>query len=92
MRAKDFAVFDADSHVVEPPALWEKNVSTRITARSASMHCGGMKGWAAMRPGNSPSSRLARPKPRFARQNRSNRQLLQSTQSNDRWTAFFQRL
>ena len=21
---KDFAVFDADSHVVEPPALWEK--------------------------------------------------------------------
>jgi len=21
---KDFIVFDADSHVVEPPALWEK--------------------------------------------------------------------
>src|SRR5580700_5944185 len=24
MATKDFAVFDADSHVVEPPALWEK--------------------------------------------------------------------
>ena len=24
MTTKDFAVFDADSHVVEPPALWEK--------------------------------------------------------------------
>ena len=24
MTIKDFAVFDADSHVVEPPALWEK--------------------------------------------------------------------
>jgi hypothetical protein len=24
MTAKDFAVFDGDSHVVEPPALWEK--------------------------------------------------------------------
>ena len=22
--AKDFAVFDSDSHVVEPPALWGK--------------------------------------------------------------------
>src|SRR5713226_5680488 len=24
MTTKDFVVFDADSHVVEPPALWEK--------------------------------------------------------------------
>ena len=24
MTNKDFAVFDSDSHVVEPPALWEK--------------------------------------------------------------------
>jgi hypothetical protein len=24
MTTKDFPVFDADSHVVEPPALWEK--------------------------------------------------------------------
>ena len=24
MATKDFVVFDADSHVVEPPALWEK--------------------------------------------------------------------
>ena len=24
MTTKDFLVFDADSHVVEPPALWEK--------------------------------------------------------------------
>ena len=24
MTTKDFAVFDGDSHVVEPPALWEK--------------------------------------------------------------------
>jgi predicted TIM-barrel fold metal-dependent hydrolase len=24
MKTKDFSVFDADSHVVEPPALWEK--------------------------------------------------------------------
>ena len=24
MTIKDFAVLDADSHVVEPPALWEK--------------------------------------------------------------------
>ena len=24
MATKDFAVFDSDSHVVEPPALWEK--------------------------------------------------------------------
>jgi hypothetical protein len=24
MATKDFVVFDGDSHVVEPPALWEK--------------------------------------------------------------------
>jgi hypothetical protein len=24
MTTKDFAVFDADKHVVEPPELWEK--------------------------------------------------------------------
>jgi hypothetical protein len=24
MATKDFIVFDSDSHVVEPPALWEK--------------------------------------------------------------------
>jgi hypothetical protein len=24
MATKDFAVFDSDSHVVEPPELWEK--------------------------------------------------------------------
>ena len=24
MATKDFAVFDSDSHVVEPPALWER--------------------------------------------------------------------
>ena len=24
METKDFVVFDGDSHVVEPPALWEK--------------------------------------------------------------------
>ncbi len=24
MMTKDFAVFDGDSHVVEPPELWEK--------------------------------------------------------------------
>ena len=24
MATKNFAVFDSDSHVVEPPALWEK--------------------------------------------------------------------
>ena len=24
MPTKDFTVFDSDSHVVEPPALWEK--------------------------------------------------------------------
>ena len=24
MIANDFSVFDGDSHVVEPPALWEK--------------------------------------------------------------------
>jgi len=24
MMTKDFAVFDGDSHVVEPPGLWEK--------------------------------------------------------------------
>ena len=24
MTTKDFIVFDGDSHVVEPPALWEK--------------------------------------------------------------------
>ena len=26
MTTKDFAVFDSDSHVVEPPALWEKYI------------------------------------------------------------------
>jgi hypothetical protein len=24
MATKDFVVFDSDSHVVEPPAMWEK--------------------------------------------------------------------
>src|SRR5215472_8759169 len=28
MTTKDFVVFDADSHVVEPPALWEKEYRT----------------------------------------------------------------
>jgi len=26
MRTKSFAVFDSDSHVVEPPVLWEKHL------------------------------------------------------------------
>jgi hypothetical protein len=29
---KDFAVFDADSHVVEPPALWEKYLDLEYRA------------------------------------------------------------
>jgi hypothetical protein len=43
MMTNEFAVFDGDSHVIEPPALWEK-YSNRNTVCSASTRCGGMKG------------------------------------------------
>jgi hypothetical protein len=43
MATKDFIVFDSDSHVVEPPALWEK-YSIPSTARSVNTRCGGKRG------------------------------------------------
>ena len=33
MTTKDFPVFDADSHVVEPPALWEKYLDPEYRER-----------------------------------------------------------
>jgi len=42
MTTKDFVVFDGDSHVVEPPALWEKYLEPN-TARSASTRCSARK-------------------------------------------------
>jgi hypothetical protein len=41
MTTKDFPVFDADSHVVEPPTLWQKYLDPEY--RSASRLCGGRK-------------------------------------------------
>ena len=32
MATKDFVVFDSDSHVVEPPALWEKYLDPEYRA------------------------------------------------------------
>jgi hypothetical protein len=32
MATRDFVVFDSDSHVVEPPALWEKHLDPEYRA------------------------------------------------------------
>ena len=33
MASKDFVVFDGDSHVVEPPLLWEKYLDPEYRTR-----------------------------------------------------------
>jgi hypothetical protein len=32
MTAKSFPVFDCDSHVVEPPEIWEQYVPAKVRA------------------------------------------------------------
>ncbi len=39
MPAKDFAVFDSDSHVVEPPALWDKFLGKHRNKRDLGVCC-----------------------------------------------------
>jgi hypothetical protein len=42
MTTRDFVVFDSDSHVVEPPPLWERYLEPEYQ-RSASMRCSARK-------------------------------------------------
>ena len=38
-RTKDFPVFDCDSHVVEPPAIWDEYVPARSRAWIKTQFC-----------------------------------------------------
>ena len=36
---KDFPVFDCDSHVVEPPSIWDEYVPAKVRAWTKTQFC-----------------------------------------------------